>query len=141
MEKKSKVIETRIQAKPEQLKLLRGVVRDAVHMSGCSDKTVERVVLAVNEAGMNIIQHAYKNNPEGEIILEIIDNDTELLFRVTDFAEPVDINNIKPRPLDKLRPGGLGTHFINEIMDEVVYSIPKCGVGNQVVMKKTIKSD
>ena len=30
-------------------------------------------------------------------------------------------SSIKPRDLSDVRPGGLGVHFIREIMDQVVY--------------------
>ena len=42
-------------------------------------------------------------------------------FRIGDFCTPEDLPNIKPRDLSDVRPGGLGTHFIGEIMDRVGY--------------------
>jgi sigma-B regulation protein RsbU (phosphoserine phosphatase) len=57
---------------------------------------------------------------------------------LTDFAETVDPATIKPRSLDDVRPGGLGTHFINQIMDEVQYLVPPGGRGNQLRMVKRI---
>jgi sigma-B regulation protein RsbU (phosphoserine phosphatase) len=55
-----------------------------------------------------------------------------------DFAHTVDPNLIKPRDLDDLRPGGLGTHFMQEVMDEVTFMPPPQEGGNLLKMKKRI---
>jgi len=74
---------------------------------------------------MNIIQHAYGCKDglaaEGEIIVEVLRNGDEWTFRLTDFAQPVDKTKVCSRDLDDIRPGGLGVHFIHEIMDEVKF--------------------
>ena len=132
------LLELKVAARAEHLKAIRDGVRDALTAAGCTDPLVDDAVLAVAEACSNIIQHAYRETP-GEIVLEIINNGHELLFRLTDFADPVDSACIKPRRLDELRPGGLGTHFMQSLMDEIVYARPAAGCGNQLIMKKTIR--
>ena len=87
---------------------------------------------------MNIIQHAYGEKHKGEIILEIIDVQGELVFRLTDFAETVDKSCIKSRDLNDIRPGGLGVHIINEVMDKIEFLDPPDGVGNVLEMKKKL---
>ncbi len=42
-------------------------------------------------------------------------------FRVRNFCCKEDVPNIQPRDLKCVRPGGLGTHFIHEIMDRVEF--------------------
>ena len=88
---------------------------------------------------MNIIQHGYGAGQVGEIVLEILLLDNEILFRLSDFAKPIDVKKIKSRDLNDVRPGGLGVHFINEIMDEVQYLHKDDGSGNVLEMKKYIK--
>ena len=95
-------------------------------------------MIAVNEACMNIIQHAYKGDESGEIIFEMLNNEKELYFRLIDYAEPIDLNSVKPRDLNDIRPGGLGTHFIAEIMDEHNMGHLDEGKGNYLEMKKKI---
>jgi sigma-B regulation protein RsbU (phosphoserine phosphatase) len=56
--------------------------------------------------------------------------------RVTDFAPPVDPETIKPRDLDDVRPGGLGTHFLREIMDTADFLPAPDGAGNLLRMTK-----
>jgi sigma-B regulation protein RsbU (phosphoserine phosphatase) len=95
--------------------------------------------IAVNEACTNIIQHAYKGDPSGEIVLEILNNGTDIIFRLTDFAKPVDPAGIKPRDLSDIRPGGLGTHFMREIMDDCSFEQLADGSGNCLEMVKKIE--
>ena len=44
-----------------------------------------------------------------------------LRISIMDFCCPEDVPRIKPRNLKAVRPGGLGTHFVDEIMDSVAY--------------------
>jgi anti-sigma regulatory factor (Ser/Thr protein kinase) len=140
MEKTERLAKMRFPARTGQLKEVRCVVRNAVKRIGCLPELTDRIVLAVNEACMNIIQHAYGDKRTGEIILEILLNpvEEELVFRLTDFAEPVDTCVIKSRDLNDLRPGGLGVYLIHEVMDKVEFLKPPGGVGNLLEMRKKI---
>ncbi len=132
------LLEMRFRSDPADLKEVRQRVREAVVRSGCGGELADSLVLAVNEACMNVMQHAYRGDCSGEIILEILNNGRELEFEVRDFAAPVDIGSIKPRALDEVRPGGLGTHFIQTIMDDWVYGHLPAECGNYLKMKKKI---
>lgn len=138
MSQGEKLLELRIPARAERLTLVRALVKRATQTAGCNDNLGERLVIAVNEACMNIIQHAYSGNGAGEIVLEIHQNGLQLIFRLVDFAQPVDLGTVKSRDLDDIRPGGLGVHFISEIMDEVKMGHLDGGKGNYLEMKKTI---
>jgi len=50
----------------------------------------------------------------------------------------VDVSKVKPRDLEDIRPGGLGTHFIREVMDEVEFLRPPNDSGNILRMVKRI---
>lgn len=132
------LVKLQIPAKAERLCLVRALVKRAVELAGCDDDLAEKLVIAVNEACMNVIEHAYKKDDSGEIILEIHNNGHHLLFRLQDYAEPIDLDSVKPRDLDDLRPGGLGTHFIREIMDECHMGHLEGGTGNYLEMIKKI---
>jgi len=132
------LLKMHLPARPERLCLVRVAVKRAAELAGCNSDLADQLVIAVNEACMNIIEHAYKRDYSGEIILEILNNDDYLLFRLLDQAEPVDLDTVRPRDLDDLRPGGLGTHFIREIMDECVMGHLEGGKGNYLEMKKII---
>jgi len=124
-------------SKPDRLKLVREVVRAAAEMGGCSEGCAEDMVIAVNEACMNVIQHGYRGR-DGEINLRVWKDSGVMVFRLRDHADPVDMSVIKPRALDELRPGGLGTHFIRTLMDETVFLPPPDGAGNLLQMTKQI---
>ena len=126
----------RIPARAYQLKQVRCIVNNALRKTVLSIEEVDRGVLAINEACMNIIQHAYKQNEIGEIILEIYKNAEEILFRLTDFAPPVDECTIKGRDWEDIRPGGLGVHFMCEGMDKIKYRHLPDGAGNILEMIK-----
>ena len=133
-----KLFELRFPSKAARLTLVRALVKRSAELVGCSDELTDKFVIALNEACMNVIQHAYKFNDSGEIILEILNNESEILFKLTDKADLIDLNKVEPRDLEDVRPGGLGVHFIREIMDNCDMGHLKNGDGNYLEMKKTI---
>lgn len=130
--------ELRIPGDPARLKLVRGTVEQAALQAGCCEAVASQVVMAVNEACMNVIQHAYRGDPSSEVVVIVAIDGAELLCRVEDSAEPADLEGIKPRDLDDVRPGGLGTHFIAELMDGCRYGHLEGGIGNFLEMRKKI---
>lgn len=125
-------------ADPKKLRSVRERVQEACELMGCDKKTVSDVVIAINEACMNIIQHAYKEHAAGDIKLGIDMQGEKLCVEILDYADPVDKEQIKPRRLDDVKPGGLGTHFIQEIMDSIDYEHLENERGNRLVMSKKI---
>jgi sigma-B regulation protein RsbU (phosphoserine phosphatase) len=132
------LLHQRFAAQSEQLRQVREWVHDTAVANGMSEERAKRVVIGVNEACMNIITHAYQAT-QGDIELDITQNDALLIFQLTDFAKTVDCSTIKSRDLDDIRPGGLGVHFIHEVMDEVSYLPGANGIGNMIIMKVNIK--
>jgi sigma-B regulation protein RsbU (phosphoserine phosphatase) len=125
----------RVPAQAERLQELRAQVRACAARQGFAAAAVDDLVLAVNEACMNVIQHGYRG-AMGDIELTIVPTDDGIEFRVRDDARRIGLDDWRPRPLDELRPGGLGVHFIRAIMDEVAY-LPVPGTqGNLLSMKK-----
>lgn len=136
-----KLLELRIPSHPDRLCLVRVLVRRCAQLVGCHEQLSEQLVLAVNEACMNIMQHAYKGDESGEIVLEIFNNGDSIHFHLRDFARPVDLDQIKPRALGDVKPGGLGTHFIREIMDECRIGHLDDGNGNYLEMSRKISDE
>lgn len=136
--KSERLLELRIPARPDRLSLVRALVKGAAEAAGCSSDLCDKLVIALNEACMNVIQHAYKGDESGEMVLEILNNGSQLFFRLEDHAAPIDLDSVKPRNLEELRPGGLGVHFIREIMDECEMGHLEKGAGNYLEMTKRI---
>lgn len=131
------VVDRRFPATPARLTEIRAAVREAAFLLGLPEATAGDVVLAVDEACQNIIRHAYCGEC-GDIVVQIGRDGPHLVVRLIDFAPPVDVSRIAPRPIEELRPGGLGTHFIREVMDDVSFLTPPDGAGNLLQMTKRI---
>lgn len=85
---------------------------------------------------MNVIQHGYEREGEGEIRLAIHCSGEALVFHLSDDAPRVDVKQVCSRDLSDLRPGGLGVYFINHIMDEAGFLEPQGEGGNLFRMVK-----
>ena len=133
------LIQIRVNARPERLRIIRCVVTEAATASGCGESCVRDIVIAVDEACQNVIRHAYGDDPHGELVLDIRRVGEHLTFSLVDFAQPVEVASVRPRNLDDLRPGGLGTHFIHQCMDEAAFVAPPDGAGNCLLMVKRIE--
>jgi anti-sigma regulatory factor (Ser/Thr protein kinase) len=125
-------------AQTHQLQELRAWTRDAANKAGLDYNRIDKVVIGVNEACMNIIEHAYNKQP-GEVIFIVKQEERQLIFELTDFAKTVNCEEIKSRELDDLRPGGLGVHLIHEVMDKVEYLPGPGGIGN--IIRMTVNID
>ena len=100
----------------------------------------DELVLAIAEAAQNIVKHAYKDieetNDKMQIKISFKDNQLEIGF--FDKGKPVIPENIQHRKLDDIKPGGLGTFFIKQIMDEAIFKKNQKGWVNHLVLTKTI---
>ncbi|MBI3188063.1 MAG: ATP-binding protein [Gammaproteobacteria bacterium] len=125
-------------SRADKLKPVRDTVRALAQRMGCTAENIDCMVMAINEACMNVIQHAYGAREDGEVILEFWMDGEDMVVRVHDFANSVDRNNIKSRDLEDIRPGGLGVHLIHKMMDSVEYLDGMDGIGNMLQMRKRI---
>ena len=126
----------RFPADPAKLKEMRERVRELVASVGARADLNDAIVVAINEACMNVIQHGYQGKAGGEYELRIghQQNRHALVFELLDHAPPVDRTTIVSRSLDDIRPGGLGVHFIQQLMDEMEFCRPPVGYGNLLYM-------
>ena len=130
----------RLPARADRLKVIRQAVRSALEYLVCEDEMTEEVILAVDEACQNVVRHAYGGRDDGEIAVELRRDGDDFLVDIQDFAAPVDLEAVKSRDLDDIRPGGLGVHLIREIMDDVQFVTPPAGVGNLLQLRKRLKT-
>ena len=133
-----KILSLQFRSQAKNLKGVRSAITGAAMMSGCSEAACQDVVIAVDEACQNVIRHAYNGDDNGAVELDVLRDGDDLVVELRDYAAPVDVSKIKPRELDDVRPGGLGTHFIREVMDTVEFLRPADGEGNLLRMVKRI---
>jgi sigma-B regulation protein RsbU (phosphoserine phosphatase) len=135
---KERLAEIEVRARPEEMRKVRAVVGEALATAGCPAELADQLILAVDEACTNAIRHSYKNDPKGRLIVTVDREGSTLVFRRRDFAPPVDPKTCKPRDPAEIRPGGLGIHFIDTIMDSWGFEPPADGAGNLFVMRKAL---
>ena len=93
------------------------------------------IVLAVNEAYANVIEHCYQGDVTQRVDLAVHIAPELLTIEMRDYGTQPDPECIAPRDLQDVRPGGLGTHFMRSIMDEVTYDVSP-GTGTVLRMSK-----
>ena len=124
----------------DNLKNIRLFLNNFLKDNQIENRIAKEIELAVDEAASNIIKHGYnienKNN-KIEIKLEIIKK--KLFVHLFDNAVPVNQDKIKHRNLEDIKPGGLGSYFINNIMDEVKWKKSDKWV-NHLTLIKNIKN-
>ena len=100
----------------------------------------EELVLAIAEAAQNIVKHAFKNaaKPNELMVVEISCENKKLQIAFYDRGTPVDPKKVKHREIDNIKPGGLGTFFIQEIMDAVEFKDGKKPWINHLVLTKQL---
>jgi sigma-B regulation protein RsbU (phosphoserine phosphatase) len=133
------LLHQRFAARAGELRGVREAVRREALAQGCAPDCAGDIVMAVDEACQNIIRHAYADRDDGEIVIEIERAGPELVVSLRDFAPPVDPSRVRPRDIGDLRPGGLGTHLIHEVMDGASFAPPPPDGGNLFRMRKRIR--
>ena len=122
------------------LKEVREFSREIFDKINLPQEQKDELVLAIAEAAQNIVKHGYKGVEETtdrmEIKISLKDNDLEIGF--FDKGKAVIPENIQHRKLDDIKPGGLGTFFIKQIMDAAVFKKDQKGWVNHLVLTKKI---
>ena len=119
------------------LKVIRNFARELFEKVDELNDYKEDLVLALAEAAQNIVKHAYKGKETEDSMRVLINyNNKKLTIELFDMGAPVIPENIKPRDLNDVRAGGLGTFFIGQIMDEVIFKTSKVDWINHLTMTK-----
>ena len=129
-----------IPSNPKYLCLVRKVLHHLLVDHEVSEETTQRLILCVDEACSNIIKYSYEGCPDQTIALCFSLAEASFEVKIRDYGKQCDSREIKPRPLQKVEPGGLGTYFINEIMDEVSYCTERES-GTLLTMRKSLKDE
>ena len=72
------------------------------------------------------------------MLLQIKCNNGKLEIAFFDMGRPVDPTKVKHREIDNVKPGGLGTFFIQQIMDAVEFKDGKKPWINHLVLTKQL---
>ena len=126
--------------KSTSLKDVRTFCREVFEKLKIEQSLKDELVLAIAEAAQNIVKHAYKDLPDSNelMVVQISRTNNELQIAFYDMGSPVDPKKVKHREIDNVRPGGLGTFFIQEIMDAVEFKSGKKPWINHLVLTKQL---
>ena len=122
------------------LKDVRSFCREVFEKLQIQDDLKDELVLAIAEAAQNIVKHAFKNaaKPNELMVVQISCENNKLQIGFYDRGTPVDPKKVKHREIDNVKPGGLGTFFIQEIMDAVEFKDGKKPWINHLVLTKQL---
>ncbi len=125
-------MEVRFTSDPRFLPVIRGAAQGMASIAGLDEADAHRVILALDEALANVIKHGYGNRHDQpiEVRFRPVSSDEGLsgiYIEVRDQGVQVDPSRIRGRDLDDVRPGGLGVHIIQSVMDDFHYSCPSAG--------------
>lgn len=115
---------------PRLLSAVRGAVERLTETLGFPDVQCRSITRAVDEALTNIVRHCYANRHDKPIALYFrsaqreqegqIQHGLEILL--CDRGPALDQSKWKGRPIEEIRPGGLGLHLIHQAMDTVEFT-------------------
>lgn len=132
-----------VKSRTENLSKIRDFVSSNASEAGFNKDEIDEIILAVDEACTNVIKHAYKYSPEGDIRIKIRFNNSAFTITIED--DGISFNpDVVPAPdLQKYyrehRIGGLGMYLMKTLMDNVDYQ-SEPGKFNRVSLTKKLKS-
>ena len=119
------------------LKEIRSFAREVLAKDNIFKSTSDDVVLALAEAAQNIVKHAYSGEATSDNLkVDISFENNQLKIDLYDKGMPAIPTNIRPRNIEDIKPGGLGTFFIGQIMDQVIFKTTKIDWVNHLTLTK-----
>jgi serine/threonine-protein kinase RsbW len=127
---------------PKWLSVVRAAVDRLAEALGFPVEQCRSITRAVDEALTNIARHSYSNRLDQPIAMYFrraqrrhdgqVQQGLEILL--CDRGPAVDPSKFQGRPLQEIRPGGLGLHFIQQAMDTVEFT--RTGSTNRLCLVK-----
>ncbi len=130
-------LDLRFPSDPRLLRTVRCLIGEMAEHCGFAEDEAQFIILAVDEACANVIRHAYQGRTDGEIGLSCSAKEDRIEFLLVDQGRPPRPDSLQPRTQEEVRPGGLGTHLIRSVMDEVRYRPSE--QGNELFLAKSLR--
>ncbi len=115
-------------ASPAWYGTIRNLAIQLCRNCGVDDRNSGSIALALDEAVSNIHRHGYHGSHDQMIDIVIkgfkatTNQPWKIMICIEDRAPQINLDQIKSRNLDDVRPGGLGVHLIQSIMDKAIWS-------------------
>ena len=116
---------------------MRDTVMEFGRQYGVSEQVINAFKLAIDEAGTNIIRHAYRDW-DGKITLRVIIRDKTITVSLIDQGHNFDLRKVQDPDLQRYvdigKKGGLGIFIIRRVIDKIDYR--KTPEGNELRLTK-----
>lgn len=131
------------------LALIREVVLGVADRMGFEEEAAAKIVMAVDEACSNVMEHGYAGLGEVERLRSMVDLDLVLeadrmTINITDRGRPFSLAKLEEQNLAEYfangEGGGLGIHIMKIFMDEVAQQ-PLPEGGNQLTLVKYLPGE
>lgn len=133
----------------EEIQKICQFVADGAAESGLNETAIFHIELACDEACTNIIEHAYEGEEKGEINISWQLKDSAFVITLHDNGRSFDPDDVPqpqlppasldaptPADIDNVKVGGLGIHFMRQLMDDVQFHFDKQSGNTLVLVKK-----
>ena len=135
--------ELRISAEIENVRTVSFFLHGIAQRLQLTEKSLFDVELAIEEAVVNIIQHAYQADLIGDIVIQVACTDSHLQVILTDWGDAFKLDEPSPYnlsdPIDKRATGGMGLHLISKLMNSVERTSSPLGEPNTLILTKQIE--
>ena len=133
------IIDVRLVSHPRFIQFVRVLAGEGAALAGFGEEDRGRIELAVVEGFTNIIRHGYRGKTDEPIEIRVEVPPGAFRMELSDRAPFVDPSKIASRPLDEVRPGGLGVHLMRSTMDRVDY-LKNARGGTTLVLEKRVQA-
>ncbi|MFQ5603060.1 MAG: ATP-binding protein [bacterium] len=131
----------RVRSMAKNLYTICDFVTDYAEKAGFNAKEIGKAKIAVYEACLNIIEHAYHSNPDNWIDVWVEFDSQKFTVIIQDYGVGFEGFNTKDydvlSAMDHRKTGGFGLYIIRRSMDEVEYQADKVR-GNRMKLVKYI---
>lgn len=127
----------RVMSETKNCKKVRSFIEGWCMYAGFEDILRGQIVLAIDEAFTNIIRHAYIGEVGNPIDISAELTEETLEFKIRDYGKEFDPKNVPNRPLEMIKPGGLGMHILHLTFEKVDH-LPQ-NPGTELLLSKKIK--
>jgi serine/threonine-protein kinase RsbW len=123
------LLKLEMRSNPEALCLVRATLERAAEALNFHSAERRAIVRSVDEALANVMRHAYEGKSGMPIVVTFRrlygqshpQNSAGIEVLLEDEGIALNPSKLKGRPLEDIRPGGLGLHFMRQSMDEVEF--------------------
>lgn len=137
----SSVVKIEIPSHPRYCDIARMTVSAVALECGFNEQETDDIRIAVSEACINVIQHAYDEELH-PLILTFTTLENELQILIQDHGKGFDVESMKakaaPISVDNPKTSGLGLYIIQSLMDGVEVNSLE-GHGSSIAMVKKLR--